>query len=132
MIPKYSEISEELSIYEKTKVIPVLENGMKSKIGKDMAVTNQKIVTGLDHVGIKTSQPRIRKMLHILRVSDRVKRLIAHGLGYHVSDDIQEMNEYIESLEERVRQNQELITAIKRQRDEFINAKQLTIANNYE
>ncbi len=130
MTPKYSEISVELSIYEKTKVIPVLENGMKSKIGKDMAVTNQKIVIGLDHVGVRTSQPRIRKMLHALRVTDKVKRLVAHGRGYHVSDDIQEMNQYIESLEERVRQNQELIKAIKRQRDEFINAKQLSIANN--
>jgi len=117
MLKLFEEITKELTDYEKQVVMPLITQGLELKIGKKMAVTNSHIVTKLREQGIKTSGPRIRKMIHHIRVNDIIPRLIATSSGYYISEDIEELDNYIQSLKQRLHSIREIKESLKEQRD---------------
>ena len=64
---------------------------------------------------IKTRVSRIRKLIHIIRVSDTIPMLLAGAKGYYISDDREEIKTYIGSIEDRLRAIYQIRRALKRQ-----------------
>lgn len=101
MITNFSEQTHELNKYELEVLQPIIVQGLKNKIGKDKAVTNKHICKALKSFGHKITDSRLRKIIHNIRANDLVPLLIATSKGYYVSNDTQEVQEYITSLQER-------------------------------
>ena len=100
-ITNFSEITHELNDYELRTLLPIIVSGLKTKIGKDKAVTNKYICKILKDKGYKITDSRLRKIIHHIRANGYVACLIATSKGYYVSLDNNEIKEYIKSLEER-------------------------------
>jgi hypothetical protein len=101
MIRGFEVITEELTENELKNILPEVVRGLKSKKGKSNAVPNKKIVSGLKNIGIVTTEPRIRKIINYIRRHGLVHLLMATSLGYYVSENEDEIREYINSLRER-------------------------------
>lgn len=102
MINNFEDITQELSGDEK-KVLPILINGLKNCIGKEKSYSNKKIKgILLTKYNIKLSEPRLRKIIQYIRVKGLVPCLIATSKGYYVSNDMNEVRDYCESLQQRI------------------------------
>ena len=115
MIVRFEEYTDQLTDYELKEVIPILKIGLLRKVGEEEAVSNRAMVDGLRSIGIKTSEPRIRHMIHILRVTGEVPRLVASSKGYYIATDTADIIEYIESLDQRIERIRRIRDALSRQ-----------------
>ena len=97
----FEDITGELNDQEKQVILPILVKHLPNKKGKERAVTSKQIIQGLANGGIKTSGPRIRKMINYIRTHHLVPKLIATSKGYYVANTQAEVDEYIESLRQR-------------------------------
>ena len=117
MLKLFEDITEELTDYENQIVKPIIIQGLELKRGKHNAVTNKHIVKKLKEQGIKTSTPRVRKIIHDIRVNDTIPCLIATSSGYYISNDIEELDSYILSLAQRIRSIKQIRDSLQEQRD---------------
>ena len=102
MINKDITTTDPLTDYEKGTLLPIMIECLRRKRGKSKAVTNAAMRRGLLEHGYKTvSAPRVRKLINHIRVNGLVECLVASSAGYYVSDDVQEVEEYIETLKSR-------------------------------
>lgn len=102
MITNFEELTEELTEQELNRIVPALIRGLRTKIGKENTITNKQMKEGLEEIcNIKTTEPRIRKMIQYIRISGSIERLIATSKGYYISNDVQELKDYLESLMQR-------------------------------
>jgi len=117
MIKGFEDFTDDLSDYERDTVIDALREVLLSteRFGSSGAITNSMIKEFLEIRSIKTSAPRIRHMIHILRVSDAVPRLVATSNGYYMSNKKEELEDYKQSLDDRLRSIYQVRRAIKRQ-----------------
>jgi len=101
MLTNFENYTVELSDDEK-KIVPIIIERFKKRPGKENVVTNPKIIDGLQkHFGIKTSEPRIRKIIQFIRLNDLLPGLIATKHGYYLTNDIKELTEWIEQMRQR-------------------------------
>lgn len=137
MIRNFEEYTSELSEEEIKYIVPRLLKILILTIGKDKALTNKQIVKDINIVNqihvpietkgsliilehqVKTSEARIRHMIHVLRVSDMISCLIATSKGYYISNDKQEIETYIGSVDDRLRSIYQIRRALKRQLKEW-------------
>ena len=117
MLKLFEDITEELTDYENQIVKPIIIQGLELKRGKENAVTNKHIVKKLKDMQINTSTPRVRKIIHDIRVNDTIPCLIATSSGYYISKDIEELDSYILSLAQRIRSIKEIRDSLREQRD---------------
>ena len=117
MLKLFEDITEELTDYENQIVKPIIIQGLELKRGKENAVTNKHIVKKLWDMQIKTSTPRVRKIIHDIRVNDTIPCLIATSSGYYISKDIEELDSYILSLAQRIRSIKQIRDSLQEQRD---------------
>ena len=131
MIRNFEEYTDELSEDEQKYILPSLAKLLILHVGKEKAITNKYIVSHFNKyfpiqkwiqdknnmtlVTVKTSEPRIRHMIHILRVSDSIPYLIATSMGYYISNDRKEIETYIGSIDDRLRAIYAIRKALKRQ-----------------
>ena len=101
MITGFEEITKDLTDYEYQKVVPMVYAGLKNKVGKEQAVSNSYMVDKLKEKGVTTSTRRIRKIIHFLRITGKIKGLIGSSKGYYITYNQEELQEYCKSLEER-------------------------------
>jgi len=113
MLSNFEEITRELNPEEERK-LPLVESIVKVAT-HEKPVTNAAIRAELDRYDIKLGEPRIRKMIHKIRVTGRVKNLVATSAGYYVSEDREELKKYIESLGQRMRSIGEIRLALTTQ-----------------
>ena len=117
MLKLFEDITEELTDYENQIVKPIIIQGLELKRGKENAVTNKHIVKKLKDMQINTSTPRVRKIIHDIRVNDTIPCLIATSSGYYISKDIEELDSYILSLAQRIRSIKQIRDSLQEQRD---------------
>ena len=117
MITGFEELTEPLTEKEETVFLPPILQGLRAKIGREMAVTNKTIIQGLRvNRGIKISEARVRKIINHIRCNDLVPCLIATSEGYYIAQTEQELLDYEESLEGREDAIREVRMSIRRQR----------------
>ncbi len=117
MINGFDEQTEPLTEYEETQILPQIVRGLRQKIGKAMSVTNKSIVEGMKrNLGLKITEPRVRKIINHIRIHDLVPCLIATSQGYYVAESEQELKDYEESLLGREEAIHNVRLSIQRQR----------------
>ena len=103
MLNNFEDITHELTLEEKNTILPIIVNGLNLCIGKSKAYTNKQIVDAVNgKYNIKLNGPRLRKLIQYIRINDLVPLLVATSKGYYVSEDKEEIRDYIHSLEQRL------------------------------
>ena len=117
MINGFQEQTEPLTEYEETQLLPQIVRGLSLKVGKNNAVTNTAIVRGMkENLNLRTTEPRVRKIINHIRIHDLVPCLIATSQGYYVAESEQELKDYEESLLGREEAIHSVRMSIQRQR----------------
>ena len=115
MINGFEQETEPLNDYEQS-LVPIFIQGLKTKLGKESAVTNDAMIAGLDKLGHKLNQARVRKIIAHIRNKQLIKGLMASSKGYYITNNPEEIKEYIDSLQGRI----EAILAIKRTFENYL------------
>ena len=114
MITLFEEITYELTDYEKDKLVPIIVKGLSNKHGKKNAITNKKMCEALTNAGYDINGPRLRKIIHHIRVEQLLVGLCSNSKGYYITDNLDELGEYVVSLGQRIRSQQEIYKSMKR------------------
>lgn len=115
MIKGFDNETQPLTEYELKNVLPVILDGLKTKIGKANAVTNKFIISRL-RGSYKVDAARIRKVINYIRTNDLLPGLIATSEGYFLATTEGELLEYEESLKGREEAIKAVRLSIARQR----------------
>jgi len=102
MLKGFEEQTHALNEYETNTLLPLMVEGFKNKVGKENAVTNKHICTSLKQMGYKVDAPRVRKIVSYIRINHLVPLLIATSKGYWISNDKQEIQDWIETMNGRI------------------------------
>jgi pyrrolidone-carboxylate peptidase len=102
MLPGFEDITNSLTEYELTELVPDFVSSFKKRQGKEMAITNKEIVSKMKIAGEKyMSDVKVRKIINHIRTHALVPGLVASSSGYYVTNDPQEVQRYINSLDGR-------------------------------
>lgn len=116
MIKGFNSETAPLTEYEENVLLPLVLRGLKTKIGKENAVTNRTIVQRLNIAGYTATEPRIRKLINHIRMTDLLPGLIATSGGYFLATSEAELLDYEQSLIGREDAIKQVRLAIARQR----------------
>ena len=98
MITNFEKITEELSDVEKGLINPLIKGFYSHTESNPITATN--IVARLKQGGYSITQPRLRKLVNLLR-SELYLPIIATSKGYFVSKNREVIESQIRSLNER-------------------------------
>ena len=115
MITNFERETHELNGYELNKLLPIIVQGLSTKIGKEKAITNKAICKAMQSQGYKLNDARLRKVIHHIRAHDLIPYLIATSKGYYIATNGQEVEDYIKSLSERINSIQFVKQSLERQ-----------------
>tara|TARA_R110001632_G_scaffold76073_1_gene172709 strand:- start:11508 stop:11855 length:348 start_codon:yes stop_codon:yes gene_type:complete len=114
MIYGFEKITEPLTDYEKKVLLPAIVNGLKTKIGKNNAITNIKMIKALREHGFNSlSEPRIRIIINCIRCNSIIINLIASNKGYWIEPNINERRKYVEGVKKRSNSMLEALKSIE-------------------
>lgn len=116
MIKGFNSETAPLTEYEESVILPIVLRGLRNKVGKANAVTNRTIVQRLNIAGHTTTEPRIRKIIDHIRMTDLLPGLIATSGGYFLATSEAELLDYEQSLLGREDAIKQVRLAIARQR----------------
>ena len=106
---RFEPETTKLTEYE-LKLVPIVVNILKSKMGRENAITNKHLVNRMNTLGFSSMTPeRVRKLINHIRIYDLLDCLVASSKGYYISNDEKEMSDYIDSLRGR----EEAIRAVR-------------------
>ena len=117
MIPGFEDQTAPLSDYEKNTLMPVIVKGLQKRIGKHFAITNAEMCRKLKPLYSDVNGARIRKIINHIRIYDKVSCLVSTSKGYYVTKELDELNDYIKSLNKRATAILAVARAIDRQRN---------------
>lgn len=100
MIEGFERETHDLNSFE-LSLLPTFIAGFAGKRGKDKAVTNKEIIERLKTRNIVVGEARVRKIINHIRNRGLVEGLVASSIGYYISEDVEEIDRYIESLSSR-------------------------------
>lgn len=100
MINGFEKYTIELNDDE-MKIVHIMVDRFTHKPGIKNIVSNPQIVDGLKSIGIETTEPRIRKIIQYIRTNNLIPGLIATSKGYYSTDDIEHLQQWIETMKQR-------------------------------
>lgn len=103
MIPGFEDQTAPLNDYEKNILMPAMIRGLQRRIGKSNAITNAEMCRKLKANYKEVNGARIRKIINHIRLYDKVSCLVSSSKGYYVTNNVDDINRYIESLEKRAK-----------------------------
>ena len=109
MIKGFETITADLSDDE-LNMVQIVIKGLKVKHGKDKAVTGAVICKALNINGV-----RLRKMINYIRINNLIPALCSSSKGYFVANNINELEDYIISLKQRIKAQVDVLNALERQ-----------------
>lgn len=111
MLSGFEKYTDSLTDYEKEVLLPVFVQGLRTKIGKESAVTNAFMIKALKQQGYKhLSEPRVRKIINYIRCTGLIHNLVASSKGYWVENDLEERRKYVDMVKERA---EAMLSALK-------------------
>lgn len=134
MVTGFEYITSELTPFEEEIILPLIVNKWEKKqVGAVVSMkemiegvnkfckTNgvhkyRKLKSGkitIDKYPYTTTGPRMRKIIHYIRVKNLVKNLIATSDGYYKTQDLKEIENYIKSCRERANSFLEIANAMQ-------------------
>ena len=113
MINGFEKETAELNDYEKDTLLPLMVAGLTPRIGVERAITNLQMREGLKSLDYNISDARIRKLINHIRVNRLVVNLISSSKGYYRTNDLEEVNNYVESLMQRASSIEEVAKSFR-------------------
>ena len=101
MIQGFEEHTVELTEQEE-KIALKMAAKLKLSVGKENAVTNERIQYFFGMNKVKIGSARIRKIIQYIRINSLVDNLCATSKGYFVAANQKELDDYILSLNQRL------------------------------
>ena len=101
MITTFETQTKPLNEYERETLLPIMVRCLAKHIGKSCAISNAQMCEKMALYGYHIGEVRVRKIINHIRNNGLVECLIATGKGYYVTESIQEMETYIESVKNR-------------------------------
>jgi hypothetical protein len=121
MLKGFENITYELTPEELEKV-PLIIKGISIREGKDRAVSGSLICEKMDLKGA-----RLRKIINYIRVNNLLYGLCSCGKGYYMANDLQELEDCINSLRQRIASQVKVLNALENQTSIFGGCGQLSI-----
>lgn len=125
MITTFETQTKPLNEYERETLLPIMVRCLAKHIGKSCVISNAQMCEKMALYGYHIGEVRVRKIINHIRNNGLVKCLIATGKGYYVTESIQEMETYIESVKNR----EDAIRAMRLSMEEQL-SKMKPIENN--
>ena len=102
MITNFEDYTAALTTYEKDVLVPTITNLLRTHVDSKNAIRNKEICRILTGQGYQNlSEPRVRKIINYIRINGFVPHLIANSRGYFCATSVQQVEDYIKSLDER-------------------------------
>lgn len=102
MIENFEKYTAHLTTYEKDMLVPLLTQELRKRVGSKNAVRNKDLCKMFSVQGYQgMREARIRKCINYIRMNGLVPHLIANCNGYYCATSVEEVEKYIESLDER-------------------------------
>lgn len=103
-----------LTKWDEEVLVPYIVETLKER--KGAPVTNRTLRVLADMTfNVRILASTIRCAIHVIRTKSLLDNVVASKRGYWVSTDLNEMNTYIESLQDRAVQIHEVQSALKKQ-----------------
>ena len=102
MITEFEKYTARLNEHELDVLVPVLTNELREHVGRRTAIRNKTLCakfTAQGYTGL--TEARVRKCVNYIRMNGLVPHLIANSHGYYCATTVDEVEKYIESLNER-------------------------------
>ena len=117
MLTGFEIITEDLNPFEEQEVLPLIVAGLRSKKGKAQAVTSSHICKALEgRFGkYKLNPVKLRKIISTIRINGILQGLCSNSKGYYLASTDDELQECIDSLSERLRQQHMVVDALELQ-----------------
>jgi hypothetical protein len=114
MIKNWAKETKELSLHEKENIHRVKDIILRDKSDYK---TNKDInaYMSLFH-DVKFRPERLRKIIHAIRMLNLIPCLIATNKGYYIAKTESEVNDYIESLQQRINSIEDVARTLRLQR----------------
>lgn len=100
----FEEQTKPLTDWERNHLLPVMVNGLKTKVGQEKAITSSEIINALrrEPYNYNVNGARIRKVINHIRIKGLVQNLVATSKGYYIETDRQAIDNYKQSLRDRI------------------------------
>ena len=121
MLRGFEKITEDLTPFEESEALPIILAGLRSKLGKSKAISATEICSKVNATGrlgkYKLTPVKLRKMISHIRLYDLISGVLSSSKGYYLALTLSEYDECIESLRQRLRQQQLVVDSLQAQRD---------------
>lgn len=118
MIDGFEDVTADLTENE-LELVPLIVAGLKTKIGKENAITSKEIVKAMKRYDEKFTDARLRKIVNHIRITGLIANLLASSKGYWVETDRREVAKYVKSLGQRKRAIEAVIRSFQPQQISF-------------
>ena len=105
-----------LTNFEQNVLLPILIRGLKTKKGKENAVTRHQIICGLSRNGLKIGLAHLQKLINYIKRNDLVEGLMASPMGYYIANTEEELVAYEQGLLHRELIIKDVRMSVRRQR----------------
>lgn len=126
MVTGFEDITFELTKFEKETIVPIVYETWKKK-SPESITTAKEMISGVNaycmRKGIfqpgkgkktyKLNGPRLRKVVHYLRVSGKLPNLIANSKGYFITNDKEKIREFIKGCRQKANSFMEVASRVE-------------------
>jgi hypothetical protein len=121
MLVGFEKITEDLTPFEEREALPIILAGLRTKLGKEKAISGTEICSKVNATGrlgkYKLTPVKLRKMISHIRLYDLISGVLSSSKGYYLALTLSEYDDCIESLRQRIRQQQLVVDSLQSQRD---------------
>lgn len=121
MLVGFEKITEDLTPFEEREALPIILAGLRTKLGKEEAISGTEICSKVNATGrlgkYKLTPVKLRKMISHIRLYDLISGVLSSSKGYYLALTLSEYDNCIESLKQRIRQQQLVVDSLQAQRD---------------
>ena len=127
MLTGFEEITQELTNFEKEQALPLIVAGLRSKVGKANSVTGSIIIEKVNESkrlgSYKLNGARLRKIINVIRKENHLSGVLSSSKGYYVAETLEEYERCLESLKQRLREQQLIVDCLEVQVEAFMEEK---------
>ena len=105
-----------LSQYEQNVLLPILLKGLKTKVGKENAVTRTQMLNMLSEYKVMANRRSLERVIKYIRLNHLIYGLMATNYGYYIAKTEEELIAYERSLRGRERALRDIRRSINIQR----------------
>lgn len=116
MITNFEDYTATLTTYERDMLVPLLAAYLKTRVGAKYAVRNKEMCRMFTEKGYQgLTEARVRKCINYIRINGLVPHLIANSHGYFCATSIEQVQTYMESLDQRAKAIWAMRSALNRE-----------------